>query len=523
MNPRNTLLLAGVVAVLGAFVWLYEIRGADAREEAAAAEKRLFPDVEADQLTALELETAEGAVARLERESGVWALVQPVAFPADAATADGLASSLVSLASESSFEDPAPLEEYGLGGEPRVRFEAGDASGVLRIGRTAPVGSNTYVATGADAPVYVVATHRATAFQKSLDDLREKRILDFDERRARRISLQWPDGSVVLTRESEEAAWQVIEPVRDAADGPTVDRLVSDLRYLRATGFDDAPPDAAALGLAPPAFEAELELEAGEGGSRRVGIAIGSVADEDARAVRGERADMVYEIAAAGLEDFPRRVDAYRDRQLLRFAAADATRVELLFQEAGQSHSVTATRDDDGWTSEPEPLGDARLARLVSELAGLRAEGIAAESAGADELVGLGLAPPRVTVRVYGAPDAVEGAEAPLLAELELGVSDADRGVVARRPDRDIVYLADSALAEHVPVGLDALRDRFVEALDREEAAADLGLEPDSEEAAADLGLEPDREEAAADLGLEPDTEDAAADLGLEPAVPPAD
>ncbi|MGI9432716.1 MAG: DUF4340 domain-containing protein, partial [Myxococcota bacterium] len=248
MNPRNTLVLAVVVAALGAFVWFYEIRGAAQRDEAAAAEKRLFPGVEADGVTAIELTTTDGADARLERDSGAWTLTRPVDFPADAAAADGLAGSLASLMSESAFDEPAPLAEYGLDGEPVVRFEAGEGGGALRVGKASPVGTNTYVATAADSPVYVVETYRTTALQKSLDDLREKRILDFDERQLRRLALRWPSGGVVLTRDSEETPWRVIEPLDDAADDATVDRLVSDLRYLRAIGFDDAPADDEALG-----------------------------------------------------------------------------------------------------------------------------------------------------------------------------------------------------------------------------------------------------------------------------------
>ena len=482
MNPRNTLLLAGVVAALGAFVWLYEIRGQEARDEAAEAEKRLFPELEADALTALELSTADGTVARLERREGVWSLAAPVEFPADAAAADGIASSLAGLVGETSFDEPAPLAEYGLDGEPRVRFEAGDASGALRLGKATPVGSNTYAATAADTPVHVVATYRVSAFEKSLDDLREKRILDFDERQLREMTLAWPDAEVRLARDSETEPWRVTHPVADTADDPTVDRLVSDLRYLRATGFDDDPADDETLGLAAPAFSAELVLASEAGEPRRIALAIGSAADEDRRAVRAEREGMVYQIAAAGLDDFPRRVDAYRDRELLRFTAGDAERVELMFQDGGQSHAVTAERGEDGWTSAPDSLGDERIVALVGALANLRAEGIAAESAGPDELAGLGLAPPRVSVRVLGAPGE-EGA--PVLAELALGVSDADRGVIAKRADREIVYLADFALGEEVPLGLEALRNRFVEPPEGEPEAGAPAADPDGAEPAA--------------------------------------
>ncbi|MDH3686624.1 MAG: DUF4340 domain-containing protein [Myxococcales bacterium] len=463
MNPRNTLALAVVVAALGAFVWFYEIRGAVARDEAAAAEKRLFPGVEADLVTAIELTTTDGADARLERDSGVWTLTRPVDFPADAAAADGLAGSLASLMSESAFDEPAPLAEYGLDGEPLVRFEAGEREGALRVGKTSPVGSNTYVATAADAPVYVVETYRTTALRKSLDDLREKRILDFDERQLRRLALRWPDGGVVLTRESEETPWRVIEPVADAADDSTVDRLVSDLRYLRAIGFDDAPGDDEALGLATPAFDADLELAASDEESRRIGIAIGDATSDDKRAVRAEREGMVFEIAAAGLDDFPRRVDAYRDRELLRFAAGDAARIEFTFADGGDGHVVTAERGDEGWSSQPESVEGERLTRLVTELAGLRAESIAAESAGPEELVGLGLDPAQVQIRVFKAEGTdAEDAAPVLLGELAIGSTTAGRGFVARRPDRATVFLVDAALAEHIPVSLDALRNRFL-------------------------------------------------------------
>jgi len=89
----------------------------------------------------------------------------------------------------------------------------------------------------------------------------------------------------------------------------------------------------------------------------------------------------------------------------------------------------------------------------------------------------MGLAPPRVSVRVFGAQDEAADADAPLLAELELGVSDEGRGIVARRTDRETVYVAEYALAEHVPVSLEALRNRFVEEPAGEEA------EPGSPEA----------------------------------------
>ena len=79
---------------------------------------------------------------------------------------------------------------------------------------------------------------------------------------------------------------------------------------------------------------------------------------------------------------------------------------------------------------------------------------------GAREEAGLGLAPPRVAIRVFGASPA-GGGEGPLLAEVHLGAQKGDR-IFAAVPGRKTVYQIDGALAEHVPVSLDAFRNRFV-------------------------------------------------------------
>lgn len=104
--------------------------------------------------------------------------------------------------------------------------------------------------------------------------------------------------------------------------------------------------------------------------------------------------------------------------------------------------------------------------RLVSELSALEAAEIAAESMGAEELRALDLDPPRVRARVFG-EDAEDG-EA--LADVSLGVADPERGIAARREGDPRVYWLDYALAEELPVSLEAFRNRFVSA---EEAPGD--------------------------------------------------
>jgi len=96
---------------------------------------------------------------------------------------------------------------------------------------------------------------------------------------------------------------------------------------------------------------------------------------------------------------------------------------------------------------------------------------------GGAELAAIGLAPPHTTLRVFGAAPAGDG-EAPELAKLIFGVDQGD-AVFAQVPGRETVYRVSSKLAEHVPISLEAFRNRFV------------AKEPPTEAGAPDAAVQP--------------------------------
>jgi Domain of unknown function (DUF4340) len=462
MNPRNTAILFLVVVAVGAFVWLHEIRGADERAKQAEAEKRLFRDVEPDQITLITLRTKDGRDARLERVEGAWKLLAPLSFPADAATADGLASTLATVRSEAVIEDAGPLAEYGLAGPPKVHFRAGDRELALRVGDRSPVGSNTYVATGADSPIYAVASYRIASLDRTLDELRDKRVMRFDREAVVDLRAHWKGGSVHLVRDAQDPeAWRLVEPLDAAADGHVVSQALSDLEFLRATGFDDAPTPEVLARLEQPELAVELGTRAnGKEGSVR--LALGAPQKEE-RPARGSASDAVYRVPTGALQDLPRSVDGWRDKTVARFPESEARRFELAFhgEGGGESAVVSGRREGEAWKTEPETLKPEAVDNLLRALADLTGASIAAESMGKAERQSLGLAPPRLAIRVFGGPD--EKDDAPL-ADVELGVADPSRGIAARRADRDTVYWLPYARSQQIPISLAALREHFVAA-----------------------------------------------------------
>jgi hypothetical protein len=455
MKPRNTLLLALVVAAVGAFVWFYEIEGGAERAKQEEAAKRLFAGVKAEQIQSIELRTEDGSTARLERSDDKgWQLVAPLAAPADRFAADGIASTLAELAPEATFDTPEPLANYGLEGEPAVRFRAGDQDYALRLGNTAPVGGNLYATDAEGKKVFTLASWRKNALVKTVKQLRDGRVLDFDRAQVKGITLGSGDGRVVLAR--GEGGWRLAEPVDAKADADAVDGLLSDLTYLRADEFVDAPGSDAELGLDAPWLTAELTLESGGPAALQVGAP-----RSDRRVVRGT-AGRVFEIATTRLDSLPRKLSAYRWKELSSFASEDAVSVELRFEEPGAEPMVIrGTNGEEGWSSEPEAIEPGKASGLVSELSALRAEDVAADAMGDAERAALGLAPPRATLRVLGKPN--EGHEGgPVLADVQLGLPQPDGRIPAQRAGEPVVYWLAASAREQLPVSLAAFRESFV-------------------------------------------------------------
>lgn len=461
MNPRSTLLLLLAAAALGAFVYLYELKGGEERKEAESAAKRLFPDVTTTDVSFVTLRTTDGKLARAERQGGAWKLLEPIAFPGDSVNLDGIAAGLADLSSEQVVEAPQAAEIYGLGEDARsVRFGAAGKEYELRIGRKTPIGTSTYVASAADPKrIVTVPTYRITNLERSVDDLRDRRVANFDRASIEGVEVRWPSGAVKLAR--GEVGWKLLEPLEGPADDTTVDQLLSNLSYLRADSFDDAPGEPSKTGLDAPALDVTLTGKPAADGTGSAPVRVTFGAEQDGkRLVRGAETSL-YRVPAQRLEDFPKTVAAYRFRDLTRYVATDAKSVELRFTSRGGTiFDERVEQGDAGWKGTPEPVDAGKVARLVAELARLRGEDIVLEKADEADLVKLGLSPPRARIRILGAAQGLEAP--PELGVVEIGDDDG-RGPVARTPSQPAVFRLAPSVLEWLPTGLQAFQTSFVQ------------------------------------------------------------
>ena len=455
MNWRTTAILFLAFLALGAFVWFYEIEGEAERTRAAEADKRLYPTLEAADVSAFELVTVDGDV-RLERSDAGWRVVAPLSFPADSAAADGVASALADLVSDAVFDEPEALANYGLEGPARVRFTADGETHELRIGDATPVGSNLYLTDGHGERVFAVPTYRTTGFEKSLQELRDGRFLDFDREAVTGVVASWPEGEVELVHSSEDDGWRLVQPIEAPADVDRIEGLLSDLQFLRAERFLDAPPPDAELGLDTPRYRIEIRLS---DRPEPLTLLVGGLGSES-RALRGPDG-WVGEVPAARVDDLPARVAAFRFKELSAFDSEDADRFEIrLAALEGGPLEIVGSRSETGWNVSPQAMAPGKASRLLSELSHLVGDDVLAEDLGEDELAGLGLAPPLARFRVLAAP--VGSADAEVLAEVRLGTPRPGLGIPAQRDGDRAVFLLPGELLEHLPVDARAWQAGFV-------------------------------------------------------------
>jgi len=163
MRFRNTLILVAILALLGGYVYLTEIRKEE-RKPADEQGKVLFDLNPADIMTVTVRKVQENVekLARVRREEGKpWQIEQPVQEPAYETTVNSLVESLAKLEATRQLEaTPADLGIYGLRESPleiTITLRDGKEHVVL-AGDMNPTKTGYFVQVRGDPAVYLVWT-----------------------------------------------------------------------------------------------------------------------------------------------------------------------------------------------------------------------------------------------------------------------------------------------------------------------------------------------------------------------------
>ncbi|HKV63912.1 MAG TPA: DUF4340 domain-containing protein [Candidatus Acidoferrum sp.] len=169
-----------------------------------------------------------------KNDAGKWQIAGAKPLRADQDTVSGVLSTLSSLDSERLIEAKAAnLSEFGLA-QPSAELdvtEKDDKTQKLLIGDSTPTGNAVYVALAGDPRVFTVENYNKTSLVKNENDLRDKRLLFFDQDKLTGVQLQAKKADIEFARNKEQ--WQIVKPKPYRAEDSNVQDLIRKLADAR--------------------------------------------------------------------------------------------------------------------------------------------------------------------------------------------------------------------------------------------------------------------------------------------------
>ena len=391
MKLKTNIIIGAIFALLLAFVYFHEIRGGQERRQAAERSKQLL-DFNESEVERLALIRPEGSI-EVERIEGQWRVVLPVE---DGADGEAIARYLRNIAEserekvivDSADALSAETAEYGLD-RPRlgilVETEEG-ALDTLFFGTDAPTDRYTYVKqSGSNPEIFVVRAWRYDNLDKSVFDLRDRRVLALSKAEVTEASRAGISGPVSLRKEG--ADWLLQEPILARASTEVVDGLLGKIETSEISEFVDEAPDGEALvayGLDSRAVEWSFSL-----GQDRVEkrLSIGSEDDEGRYYARDESRPQVFLVDSTLVQKLTQEVTALRSKKPLQ---VDRDRINRMEYRRGSAMVFTAEKDTSGVWNLQDPPGQKakswKLNALLTDLQSLEATGFAVAQGGEPSL-----------------------------------------------------------------------------------------------------------------------------------------
>jgi hypothetical protein len=254
MKNRGLSVALGLAVLLGGGVWWSlqeEEKATKSGKELNAPDANLTKllDLPTSQFTGIELRKLGAEPIVLERGAGDnWRITSPSPFLADSAAVNLMVTSLASLAADKVIDEkPKSLDEYGLGIpaiEVLIRKKDGKTHRVL-VGDQSSMSGGFFAKIDSDPKVYAIGTFTQGNLNKSLNDLRDKRLLAFDAGQVTQFTLTARGTTTEFAKAGQ--TWKMVKPQPYRVDGLTVEEMI---RKLGEAKMDPSLPQADTAKLA---------------------------------------------------------------------------------------------------------------------------------------------------------------------------------------------------------------------------------------------------------------------------------
>jgi len=418
MKSRNLLIAAALLAALSGLVY-WSNKHPQSTDTSTTKPSPTLVAIPDSQIQAIDLKKKDGSTLSLQRQNGKWAITSPEQVATDQDAATSVASALNSITADSIVEDKATdLAKFGLK-DPSLTVKVHEKNGKtddIAFGDDVPTGSLVYASLNASPKVYSVFSSTKTSFDKSLNDLRDKRLLTFDSNKVTSIDLASGKSQIEFGK-NNQSDWQIVKPQPYRADNFQVEEL---LRKLT-----DAKMDLS--GSADDAKKVDTAYTAGTAvGVAKVTDAAGTQTldvrkNKDDYYARSSVVKGAYKISSDLGKEIDKSLDDFRNKKIFDFGFSDPNKIELQQSTADKTYA----RSGSDWKLNGKTMDPGKIQAFIDKLRDISATKFVTE----------GFTAPTVTITVTSNDGKrVEKAE----------FAKVNDGYIARRENEPALYQLDA-------------------------------------------------------------------------------
>src|SRR5437899_9546500 len=230
MKSKGLLTAAFLLLALSVVIWWSNKKVATASKTPVETATVKLLNLPENQIQNIEIRKRAGEVIKLQRDDSKWLIAAAEPRRADPDAISSMLSTLSSLSSDRTVEEKATsADQYGLI-PPAIELSITDKNKKttkLLIGDDTPAGTAVYAAVAGDPRVFALSIYKKTGLDKSANDLRDKRLLNFDSDKVSSIELTAKKQTLAFGRSKDE--WQIVRPKPFRADRAQVEELLRTL------------------------------------------------------------------------------------------------------------------------------------------------------------------------------------------------------------------------------------------------------------------------------------------------------
>src|SRR5712691_82611 len=325
MKSKGLLTASFLLLVLSAVIWWSNRKAATADKAPVETSTVKLLNLPEDQIRNVEIRKRSGETINLQRDGSLWQITAPKPFRADPDVVSSMLSTLSSLSSDRTVEEKATgMDQYGLN-QPVIELSVADKNKKttrLLIGDDTPAGTAVYAAIAGDPRVFALSSYKKNSFDKTPNDLRDKRLLTFESDKVSGIELTAKKQTIAFGRSKDQ--WQIVRPKPLRADGSQVEELLRTLRDAKMdlSGSEDGKKASAAFSAGTPIATARITDVSG---TKELQVRKNK---EDYYAKSNTVAG-VYKISTGTGPGLDKSIDDFRNKKLFDFGYADPDKIEL--------------------------------------------------------------------------------------------------------------------------------------------------------------------------------------------------